>query len=102
MSASGHDAHPALRSDEDRDFIFSLRELRKVTKDLALHYERKLCLLADTQENRRLIGKYLEVFQFPEAWPPGYAVNASRPLRYARNSTTRRPPCGALVTRLTC
>lgn len=40
--------------------IFSWRELRKVTKALTLHYERKLYLLADTPENRRLIGKYIE------------------------------------------
>lgn len=46
--------------------IFSWRELRKVTKDLTLHYERKLFLLDDTPENRRLIGKYLEIFQFPD------------------------------------
>ena len=41
-------------------------ELRKVTKDLTLHYERKLYLLADTPENRRIIGKYLEIFQYPD------------------------------------
>jgi hypothetical protein len=49
-----------------KDLIFSWRELRKVTKELTLHYERKLLLLADCPENRRLIGKYLEVFQFPD------------------------------------
>jgi hypothetical protein len=37
-----------------------------VTKDLTLHYERKLLLLEDIPENRRLIGKYLEIFQFPD------------------------------------
>jgi len=31
-----------------------------------LHYERKLYLLADTAVNRRLIGKYIEIFQYPE------------------------------------
>ncbi len=61
-----HDAHRALRSDEDMDLIFCWRELRKVTKALTLHYERKLYLLADTAANRRLIGKYIEVFQFPD------------------------------------
>jgi len=61
-----HNAHRALRSDEELDLIFSWRELRKVTKDLTLHYERKLFLLEDNPENRRLIGKYLEIFQFPE------------------------------------
>ncbi|MBS0417026.1 MAG: ISNCY family transposase [Proteobacteria bacterium] len=61
-----HDAHRELRPDEDLNSIFAWRELRKVTKDLTLHYERKLYLLEDKPENRRLIGKYIEVFQFPD------------------------------------
>src|SRR3569833_2879115 len=61
-----HNAHRSLRPDEELDLIFSWRELRKVTKNLTLHYERKLLLLEDNPENRRLIGKYLEVFQFPD------------------------------------
>jgi len=61
-----HDAHRPLRADENLDLIFAWRELRKVTQSLTLHYERKLYLLADTPENRRLIGKYIEVFQFPD------------------------------------
>jgi hypothetical protein len=61
-----HDAHRALRADEDLDLTFCWRELRKVTRALTLHYERKLYLLADTAANRRLIGKYIEVFQFPD------------------------------------
>jgi transposase len=60
-----HNAHRALRADEDLDLVFCWRELRKVTKALTLHYERKLYLLADTADNRRLIGKYLEIFQYP-------------------------------------
>jgi hypothetical protein len=46
--------------------IFAWRELRKVTQNLTLHYERKLYLLADTAATRRLIGKYVEVFQYPD------------------------------------
>lgn len=61
-----HDAHRALRTDEELDLIFAWRELRKVTKSLTLHYERRLLLLEDTPDNRRLIGKYIEVFQFPD------------------------------------
>ena len=61
-----HDAHRAVRADEELDLIFCWRELRKVTKALTLHYERKLYLLADTPDNRRLIGKYLEIFQYPD------------------------------------
>jgi transposase len=61
-----HNAHRCLRPDEELDLIFSWRELRKVTKNLTLHYERKLLLLQDIPENRRLIGKYLEIFQYPD------------------------------------
>jgi hypothetical protein len=47
-----HDAHRALRADEELELIFCWRELRKVTKALTLHYERKLYLLA--------------IFQYPD------------------------------------
>jgi transposase len=63
---NAHEAHRALRADEDLDLVFCWRELRKVTKALTLHYERKLYLLADTATNRRLIGKYIEIFQYPD------------------------------------
>jgi hypothetical protein len=61
-----YDAHRELRADEELDLIFAWRELRKVTQSLTLHYERKLYLLPDTAANRRLIGKYVEVFQYPD------------------------------------
>ncbi|MGH9641036.1 MAG: ISNCY family transposase [Terriglobales bacterium] len=60
------DAHRALRPDEDLDLIFAWRELRKLTQNLTLHYERKLYLLPDAPERRQLIGKYLDVYQYPE------------------------------------
>src|SRR6202163_731873 len=63
---NSHDAHRALRADEDLGLIFSWRELRKLTQNLTLHYERKLYLLADNAETRRLIGKYLDVLQYPD------------------------------------
>src|SRR5258706_4561526 len=52
------DAHRPVREDEDLDSIFSWREQRKGTRNLTLHYERKLYLLADTLKNRRYVGKY--------------------------------------------
>jgi hypothetical protein len=61
-----HDAHRPVRTDEDLASIFCWRELRKVTKSLTLHYQRKLYLLTETPNARRLIGKYVEVFQFPD------------------------------------
>ena len=35
-------AHQEIRKDEDLDLIFNWRELRKLTQNLTLHYERKL------------------------------------------------------------
>ena len=61
-----HDAHRPLRPDEDLDTIFAWREQRKVTQNLTLHYERKLYLLPDVPAHRRLIGKYVDVLQFPD------------------------------------
>jgi transposase len=61
-----HDAHRPLRAEEDLELILTWRELRKVTQNLLLHYERKLYVLVDTPQNRRLIGKYVEVFQYPD------------------------------------
>ena len=63
---NSHDAHRPLRGEEELDLIFAWRELRKVTQNLTLHYERKLYLLADSAETRQLIGKYVEVFQYPD------------------------------------
>ena len=40
--------------------------MRKVTSNLTLQYERKIYMLADDSENRRLIGKYIDVVQFPD------------------------------------
>lgn len=63
---NAHYAHRALRGEEELDLIFAWRELRKVTQNLTLHYERRLYLLADRPETRQLIGKYVEVFQYPD------------------------------------
>lgn len=35
-----------------------------MTQNLTLHFDRKLYLIADSAENRRLIGKYIDVFQY--------------------------------------
>jgi hypothetical protein len=61
-----HDAHRPVREDEDLDLTFSWHEARKVTSNLTLQYERKIYMLADNSENRRLIGKYIDVLQFPD------------------------------------
>jgi hypothetical protein len=60
------DAHRPIRKDEDLNAVFAWREYRKVTDSLTLRYERKMYLIQDTPSNRSLIGKYIEVFQFPD------------------------------------
>ncbi len=72
-------AHRAIRKDEDLDLIFSWRKLRKLTQNLTLHYERKLYMLKDTPAHRNPIGKYLEVYQYPDGQIEIRAAGASIP-----------------------
>jgi hypothetical protein len=73
------DAHRPVRRDENLGTIFAWRELRKVTKNLTLNYERKLYLLADTPDNRPLIGKYIDVYQYPDGTIEIHAAGESLP-----------------------
>jgi hypothetical protein len=66
VARGNRDAHRTVRGDENLTLIFAWRELRKVTQNLTLHYDRKLYLLADCPDNRRLIGKYIDIFQYPD------------------------------------
>ncbi len=79
MPRGQHDAHRPLRADESLDKIFSWREQRKVTQNLTLHYERKLYLLEDNPNNRRFIGKYLDILQYPDGRIEIYGAGVSIP-----------------------
>jgi len=57
------DAHRPLRADEDLDLIFTWREQRKVSLSLTLTYAREIYMLADTAGNRRLIQRYVDVYE---------------------------------------
>lgn len=59
-------AHRPLREDEDLALIFTIREKRKVSQVLTLQYDKRLYLIADSADNRRLIGKYIEVYDYPD------------------------------------
>lgn len=63
---SDFDAHRPLRADESLDLVLTWREPRKVKKSLTVQYDRVLYLLDDTPENRKLIGRYLEVWEYPD------------------------------------
>jgi hypothetical protein len=52
--------------DEDLDLIFTWRERRKVSHALTLQYDKTIYLLPDTSAARRLIHKYIEVYEYPD------------------------------------
>ncbi|CAB3803916.1 ISNCY family transposase ISBcen27 [Paraburkholderia ultramafica] len=63
---SEFDAHRPLRADESLDLVLTWREPRKVTKSLTVQYDRVMYLLDDTPEHRKLIDRYIEVWEYPD------------------------------------
>lgn len=59
-------AHRQVRDDEDLEVIFTFREKRKVSQALTLQYDKTIYLIADTAANRNLIGKYIEMYEYPD------------------------------------
>lgn len=59
-------AHRLVRPDEDLDLIFTWREPRRVSKNLTIQYDKVLYLIADTPEHRKLAGRYIEVYHYPD------------------------------------
>jgi hypothetical protein len=60
------DAHRPLREDEDLNLIFTFRELRKVSHALTLQYDKVLYMLTDNTTTRKLIGRYIDVYEYPD------------------------------------
>jgi transposase len=63
---STFDAHRLLREDEDLDALLTWRELRRVTKSLTVQYDRVMYLLEDTVANRKLVHRYIDVWEYPD------------------------------------
>ena len=63
---STFDAHRPLREDEDLDTLLTWRELRRVTKSLTVQYDRVMYLLEDTVANRKLVHRYIDVWEYPD------------------------------------
>jgi hypothetical protein len=63
---STFDMHRALRADESLERALTWREARRVTKALTVQYDRVLYLLEDTDENRALIHRDIEVWEYPD------------------------------------
>jgi hypothetical protein len=53
----------ALRDDEDLDAILTWRVMRKVSRSLTVLNDRVIYLLEDTVANRKLIGRYIDVWE---------------------------------------
>ncbi|WP_233888566.1 ISNCY family transposase [Paraburkholderia flagellata] len=65
-SRSTFNAHRPLRADEDLDALLTWRETRRVTKSLTVQYDRVMYLLDDTPQNRKLVHRYIEVWEYPD------------------------------------
>ncbi|KDB07398.1 Integrase catalytic region [Burkholderia sp. lig30] len=63
---SDFNAHRPLRDDEDLDLLLTWRETRRVSKSLTVLYDRVLYLLDDTPEHRKLIHRYIDVWEYPD------------------------------------
>ncbi len=76
---NSHNAHRPLRSDENLDLIFTVREPRCVSKSLTIQYDKMLYLLADTPEHRKLAGRYIDVYHYPDGTIEPRANGAALP-----------------------
>ena len=60
------DVHRLLETDDDLAAFFTWREQRRVSKSLTVQYDKVLYLIEDNELSRRAIGKYIEVWHYPE------------------------------------
>jgi hypothetical protein len=60
------DAHRPVRADENLELIFTWRLQRKVSHSLTLQHERVMYLLQDTVVNRKLIHRYVDIYEYPD------------------------------------
>ncbi|SBN02577.1 hypothetical protein SB00094_00066 [Klebsiella variicola subsp. tropica] len=60
------DVHRPLENDDDMAASFTWREPRRVSKSLTVQYEKVLYLIEDNELSRRSIGKYIEVWHYPD------------------------------------
>jgi len=55
-----------VEHDEDLDLVFTVREKRKVSKALTIQYDKMLYLIEDSEYSRRAMGKYIDVYHYPD------------------------------------
>jgi hypothetical protein len=63
---STFDAHRPRRDDEDLDAILTWRVMRKVSRSLTVLNDRVIYLLEDTVANGKLIGRYIDAWEYPD------------------------------------
>jgi transposase len=63
---SAFDAHRPLRDDEDLDAILTWRVMRKVSDSLTVLNDLMIYLLEETEASRKLIGHYIDVWEYPD------------------------------------
>jgi len=66
LPANGKDLHRAVSSEDDLDEALCWREVRTVTANLVLHYDRIMLLLDPTPVARGLVRKTVEVVNYPD------------------------------------
>jgi hypothetical protein len=64
--ANAKDLHRPLTQADDLDEILVWREERTVTRNLTLHYDRMMLILDPTPLTRGLVGKKVEVVNYPD------------------------------------
>ena len=57
---------PLTESHLELDDIFTWQELRKVTKNLTLTYDKCIYLLEPTELNHKLVGQYISFLEYPD------------------------------------
>ncbi|MDW1257598.1 ISNCY family transposase [Klebsiella pneumoniae] len=60
------DVHRPLETDDDLVAFFTWREPRRVSKSLTVQYDKVLYLIEDNELSRRAIGKYIDVWHYPD------------------------------------
>ncbi|MFP2516955.1 ISNCY family transposase [Buttiauxella agrestis] len=60
------DVHRPLEPDDDLAEVFTWREPRRVSKSLTVQYDKMLYLIEDNDLSRKAIGKYIEVWHYPD------------------------------------
>ncbi|WP_394542018.1 ISNCY family transposase [Pantoea sp. SGAir0418] len=56
----------ALDADDNPDLIFTWREPGRVSKSLTVQYDKTLYLLEDNDKSRQVMGKYIEIYHYPD------------------------------------